>query len=696
MELGKVWVTIEANADKLNKAMSDAQKKVEMSTKKMSDSLKSVGKSMTIIGAGMTTAMIGTFKTFTDYESALTDMGKVTDQTSEEIEKAIKGIDPVLGNMTQLVQGYYQVISAGVTEPVEALDLLTTAAQTAKAAHVSQDEAVRALTKMMAGFGDEMKTTSDAADLLFGIEKEGQTTVAELVPIIGGLATMSHNMAVSGNEMGAALALITQTAASSAEAATQYEGILNALIKPTDTMVDLIKSWGYETASQAIEAEGFADVLKRIKEEVGDNEQALGDLFGRKEAIVGFLALATDGFSKFDETIKDVSDSTGSASKAFNNWSQTGQASMDAMYASLSNLSIIAGETFAPMIKQIIDKISELIPKIKDWIENNRPLIEIIGKLGIVLAVGGPVLVGLGMLVGAITSLMNPIGLVVVAVTGLVTAWTTNFLGIRDTTQKVWDTVKNIFSNIINEVDNIINAFKNMYEWGKNAISGFVQGIEDGIAKIKEVAGKIGNTLKGFLGFESPPKEGPLSDSDKWMPNMMDMFADGIVSSKAGLTAAVKTTASIIKQVKDETEEVIKSSEKLSEVGSKSWNEVSGAVEKTRGVMQSAADAFASWNSQSILSGMGSIFDLKPRASMASGGQVGGMAPSYQSGTNYVPKTGLYKLHQGEAVIPANQNTYNNSFSPTVNLSVQGGNATDIAYEIEKTLNNMSRNFRRG
>ncbi len=72
--------------------------------------------------------------------------------------------------------------------------------------------------------------------------------------------------------------------------------------------------------------------------------------------------------------------------------------------------------------------------------------------------------------------------------------------------------------------------------------------------------------------------------------------------------------------------------------------------------------------------------------------------PSYATGTSYVPQTGMALLHKGEAVIPANQNTYNNSnsFSPTVNLSVQGGgDSNQIAQEVENVLWDMGRQFKR-
>lgn len=55
------------------------------------------------------------------------------------------------------------------------------------------------------------------------------------------------------------------------------------------------------------------------------------------------------------------------------------------------------------------------------------------------------------------------------------------------------------------------------------------------------------------------------------------------------------------------------------------------------------------------------------------GGKAGGMGDfkvldSYATGTPYVPKTGLYQLHEGEAVIPANQNGTEMKHSGTIRV----------------------------
>lgn len=67
------------------------------------------------------------------------------------------------------------------------------------------------------------------------------------------------------------------------------------------------------------------------------------------------------------------------------------------------------------------------------------------------------------------------------------------------------------------------------------------------------------------------------------------------------------------------------------------------------------------------------------------GGLPGGLLGSYATGTNYVPETGPYLLHKGEAVVPSGQN---GGLTINVPVSVSGNNAlaSDLRNEIERTV----------
>jgi len=464
-KIGEAYIQLEARMGKYEAQLKSAEVMTGKSVGKMQSkfqalapTFRKVGIGMGLAGGAITAAVVGTFKAFTDYETKLVDMAKVTGESFESIEEKITSIDPILGSSTQLMAGYYQVISAGVKDPVKALETLTIAAQTAKAAHVDQSEVVKGITKMMAGYEGAIKSTSEAADLLFSIEKEGQTSVAELIPVIGGLAKVSSDLNIDQIAMAASMATITKTAGSTAEASTQYEAILTGLMKPTENMTKAISKMGYETAEAAIKELGFVQVLKNLEEETGGSAQALGELFGRKEAMIGFSALGAKGFETLNDTIVEVGKGVGSQKRAFDEWSKSGQASIEEIKNTFVNFGVDVGRILAPKIKELMGKITDIIKKISDWAKAHSGITSAIVKFAVVL---GPLLVGLGgllmVLPGLVTlaplvgaafhTMLGPVGLVTAAIAGAVAA----FLYFYKTNEK--------FAAFINKMGGAIKTF---------------------------------------------------------------------------------------------------------------------------------------------------------------------------------------------------------------------------------------------
>jgi len=338
---------------------STTQKRMKMAKK----SVVALGAALTGLTAATAAAIKKSVDEYAVFETALVDMGKVTAQPLQQIRKDVMSIDPALGSATELMQGYYQVISAGVTEPSAALDMLKVSAKAANAAHLEQSETIKGLTKVMAGYKGEIETASDAADLLFQIEKQGQTSVAELIPVIGGLAAMSKDLGVQQEELGGALAQITQTAGTTSEAATQYQSVLTALMKPSKAMSEALFSMGHESAQAAIEAVGFSGTLQKLQQWTGGSAEKMAALFGRVEALKGMSALASGDFKHFNQQVAGMGERAGSSAKAFDDWKGTFEAVKSTFGNTINKIAIEFGTAIAPALKRAMEKISSYVEK---------------------------------------------------------------------------------------------------------------------------------------------------------------------------------------------------------------------------------------------------------------------------------------------------------------------------------------------
>lgn len=74
----------------------------------------------------------------------------------------------------------------------------------------------------------------------------------------------------------------------------------------------------------------------------------------------------------------------------------------------------------------------------------------------------------------------------------------------------------------------IQNVISQGSSWGSNLISMMADGMRNKFPSLTSVASQAAGVIKNYLGFSSPTKEGPASNSDKWAVNFVNMFADGL------------------------------------------------------------------------------------------------------------------------------------------------------------------------
>ena len=92
-----------------------------------------------------------------------------------------------------------------------------------------------------------------------------------------------------------------------------------------------------------------------------------------------------------------------------------------------------------------------------------------------------------------------------------------------------WNDVKQLFVNVWNDIGKFFSDLVgDAINWGRNIINGFIDGIKGAIGGVEAAVKSVADKIKSFLGFHSPAKEGPGSESDVWAPNLVHMFAAGL------------------------------------------------------------------------------------------------------------------------------------------------------------------------
>lgn len=139
--------------------------------------------------------------------------------------------------------------------------------------------------------------------------------------------------------------------------------------------------------------------------------------------------------------------------------------------------------------------------------------------------------------------------------TAISTVTSTVWTGIYNTLFSLWQRLKaqasEAWSAISTTIGNVLNsisgAFTNMvnsaFDWGRNLIGNFIDGINSAISRLKEIASRAAGAVSDFLGFHSPTRLGPGADADTWAPNLVKMFAQGIQASLPQLQTSLNEMA---------------------------------------------------------------------------------------------------------------------------------------------------------
>lgn len=316
--------------------------------------LKSIGAAGAVAGTILAGIAVKTVSAFRDLDRALAETSTLIGGTAEEtkfLDESAKDLAARFGSSaTQQVQAFYQAISAGVGDVVQANAFLETANKLAVGGVTEISTAVDLLSSVTNAYSASNLKAADASDILFTGVRLGKTTVAELASSLGNVAPLAAAAGVSLEEVVAAVAGLTSQGQSTSVAVTGIRQAIAGLLKPTSEAQKEAARLGISFDAAALESKGLAGVLADVERATGGSKESLAQLFGSVEALNAVLGLIGPSGDKFTESLEAMGVATGATDVAFEKINKSLSQRLLVQLGILSNIALEVGEVLLNVI----------------------------------------------------------------------------------------------------------------------------------------------------------------------------------------------------------------------------------------------------------------------------------------------------------------------------------------------------------
>ena len=470
---------------------------------------------------------------FLEFDEGADAVIKATGATGKEAEQLTKSY----ANVSKSIVGDFGDIGETLGEVSTRFgftdkQLEDTTKQFLKFADITGTDAKKAVELVSRAMNNAGISSENYSEILDELAAASQASGISVDKLAENLTKNGATMRQLGFNTDETIAMLAQFEAAGVNTDTALAGLKTA-----------VKNWAKEGKDANEEFHNVVAAIRTAPDEISGTQAAF-DAFGNKAGAELAEAIRTGKFA-YDEFLADLSESQGTVNATYE---QT-QSGADKAKLAIQNMKTTAAELasnfmqkYGPQIEAAIEKITKTLekwaPKVEQgiqWIIDHLPEIEagVIGigvafaawKVASIITAVTTALAGMSAAEVVATAktwllntalLANPIGLVVAAIAGLVTAfvllwnksekfrnfWKGLWEEIKKVTEKyieavvnffkaawktvkaVWDTIKKVFKTYI---DFIVNYFKTAWNLIKSvwsAVTGFFTDIWEGIKAV--------------------------------------------------------------------------------------------------------------------------------------------------------------------------------------------------------------------
>lgn len=279
------------------------------------------------------------------------DAQKAVRQFTTEI-KGMLGVLPVSAD--DLGAAAYEIVSAGITDTARAFKILEEGAKLGVAGLGTTEQAVDVLTSAINSYGLRAEEVAKVSNTFFLTVLFGKTKIEDLVESFGRVAPLAKAAGVGIDELSAATAALTQAGLKTSDAQIYLRQSVNALLKPTATMTQMLERMkekgdqgaeGFNkmreaTGRAALEAYGYIGTLQKLSEAADGSDVALTKAYGRVQATTSSLALTGPMLGAYNMILTEMRENVGALDNAYDKASGTWARSVDMLASAWDRVKI--------------------------------------------------------------------------------------------------------------------------------------------------------------------------------------------------------------------------------------------------------------------------------------------------------------------------------------------------------------------
>lgn len=509
---------LKSQLDETNKGFEDqsqASEKAGESVDTMAQILASAGIADAV--KEIAEAAMDMAESFDEANAAVVEGTGATGDALEDLNQQAQDAFGRIANANQDLTGMAGILAElntrfGVTGD-DAEDLTVKVANFAQHTGTDGVRAVDSMANIMKRWGLDI---SDADGLMDDLTTANQACQLSVDQLAGYLSNNSVQFQELGYSTEDALAMLISLSDGGANVGTIMGSLTKAVSNLSDVTDDV--PGAFQDAIKAIEESG--SVSEALQAQVGDTGKTVEEIFGKK-AAQELAANVQNGNFAIDQWTEALENNSG----ALDRTTEDATTMQDAWSQASNNVSLALGQTLSPAISDAVIKVSEVISKVAQVVQDSPALQAVIIGVAVALGILAAAL-GISSVIQLVTTafgalntvlLTNPIFLVVTAiaalVAGLVYAYN-NCETFRNGVNRAFSSIKSFASNAIttlgNIVRNVFNAIKNniitpvqdAYNKVTSKISDLKSKFEE---KINDIKNKVSDTFQSIREkMESP------------------------------------------------------------------------------------------------------------------------------------------------------------------------------------------------